>query len=150
MFSGYFSRLGSIHLHIDGVGRDDVVQSVLKQLNTEKVPWKISVITDAVLGPQASEYPVEYDSHNPVSSTDGKLDYFATIDISGGLELAYPSTDAANEARNRTIHRLKGILPRLVNCHSIVPEVEQIIGKVDYDGRWQEVSSDTSPSFMSN
>lgn len=138
MSSGYFSRLGSIHLHIDGVGKDNAVQSILKQLDMEKLPWKISAITDAILGPQVNKYPAEYDSHNPISFLDGRLDYFATIDISRGLDLVHPSTNVINEARERTIHQLKEFLPRLVRCHGVVVEVERIIGKVDYDGQWQE------------
>src|SRR5437868_6502080 len=87
---GYFSRLASLHLHLDWATHPDVAKDVLAQVDQAGLKRKISKIDQAVIGPQTAksvEHRKIYDMHNPVSWEDARFDYFATIDLSGGVDL---------------------------------------------------------------
>jgi len=100
---GYFSRVGSVHMHIDGVGKDEGIREILRTFDSMGLPRKISAITESLAGPQAGEFPEEYDSHNPVSAENADLDFFATVDISKDTDLLTDSAKGLMDVRARTI-----------------------------------------------
>ena len=124
---GYFSRIGSMHMHIDGGGNADLVTAALRELESSGARGKINIVMDSIPGPQRQDYPDTYASHTPVLETQEVLDYFST-------------THLAN--RDQAIKALSRILPLLSDHPAIVVEVEHVVAKIDRTGHWSAVCVD--------
>jgi hypothetical protein len=65
--TGYFSKIDSIHVHVDGGGEPGPVEHIVEQLEKQGLLGKITPIKEAIPGPQREEsWAVgTYESHTP-------------------------------------------------------------------------------------
>lgn len=117
---GAFRRLGTIHLHIDGAGRVDLVTSLIKELEAAGCPGKLTAVGSSVPGPQRLEHPETYASHTPVTGSEEQLEYFSTTSIAN---------------RPQALEVINRVLPRVEADECIVLELERIIATVE-KGCW--------------
>jgi hypothetical protein len=140
--SGELRQLGTIHMHVDGGGKSDLVLEVVKSLEKRGSKGKLSVIARSVPGPQREKHPEVYKIHTPGIDDEESLEYFSTSGIAD---------------RNDAIECIKLILPRLTEHPGAVLEVECVIGAIT-DGKWsgakgvppirgEEVRFDKSPTL---
>src|SRR5947209_3810498 len=119
-----------MHMHIDGAGYQDLVNSLVRELEAGGARVKLTAVTQAVIGPQRAEEPDTYASHTPGSLNEEHLEYFSTSSL-----------------RNRAdaVRTLATIIPLLAPHDGVVIEVERIIAKLDEKG-WRSVpAKDTDP-----
>jgi hypothetical protein len=139
---GELRRLGTIHMHVDGGGKSDLVLDVVKALEKRGTKGKLSVITRSVAGPQREQYPDVYKIHTPGVDDEESLEYFSTTGLAD---------------RKDAIETIKLILPQLMEHPGAVLEVECVIGTI-FDGEWrhakgaspirpEEVQFDKSPTL---
>jgi class 3 adenylate cyclase len=120
---GFFSAIDSIHVHVDGGVAAELVESMVKWLDHEGYPSKVTSIQDAIAGPQRKDLAPTYKSHTPGADDQEKLEYFSTTRFNSIGEAKQP---------------LRRLLGELVGQNGIVIEVEQIIGKIGQDICWSK------------
>lgn len=125
---GTFRQLGVMHLHIDGAGYQDLVNSLVSELEVCGAKVKLTAVTQAVIGPQRIQQPETYASHTPGMSVE-KLEYFSTSTLHN---------------RSDAITTIAKTIPRISTHDGVVIEVERVIGKLDEIG-WQSVPVKDQP-----
>ena len=127
--AGFFRRVGVMHMHIDGAGYEDLVNSLVRKLEAGGARAKLTAVTQAVAGPQRAEEPETYASHTPGSLDEEHLEYFSTTSL-------HNRTDA--------VQTIRSVLPLLENHEGVVIEVERVIAKRDESG-WRSVPVKDEP-----
>lgn len=142
---GFFSKLDSIHVHVDGGGEVGPVQHIVDKLKEQGIPGKTTPIREAVAGPQREESWAigTYISHTPGPAGQEHLEFFSTTLL---------STDLGN--MRGTIQHLNQILTLLFEQQTqlppgIVVEVERVYGQGEDDIKWSKVSVDDSLTIHS-
>jgi hypothetical protein len=121
--AGFFRQLGVMHMHIDGAGYEDLVNSVVRKLEAGGARAKLTAVTQAIAGPQRAEEPDTYASHTPGSLDEEHLEYFSTTSL-------HNRTDA--------VETIRSVLPLLEGREGVVIEVERVIAKRDESG-WRSL-----------
>lgn len=121
---GALRRLGTMHLHVDGGEKIDDVFNLVKSLEKQDVPGKITAVIKSTPGPQRVDHPATYASHTPGKPDCEELEYFSTSKM----------TDRA-----ATVVLLKQILPGLGRFSGAVVEVERVIVTIE-DGIANQVA----------
>jgi hypothetical protein len=116
---GTFRQVGVMHIHIDGAGYEDLVNSLVRDLENRGARAKLTAVNQAVGGPQREEEPETYASHTPGSLDMEHLEYFSTSTL-------HNRTDAVNT--------LAEIIPKMSGHAGVVIEVERVIAKIDEKG----------------
>lgn len=120
-----FSALGTIHVHVDGVDRDQLVDDIVGEFRKKQRPSKKNRIIDDEPGPQRQSKPTTYEHHTPGGvEKKKKLEYFSTH-LFGGFAA--------------TKRDLKQLLSMLYDSgvKNVVVEAERIIGKIgDENADW--------------
>jgi hypothetical protein len=121
--AGFFRQVGIMHMHVDGAGYEDLVNSLVRNLEAGGARAKLTAVSQAVAGPQRAEEPDTYASHTPGTLNDEHLEYFSTTSL-----------------RNRTdaVQTIQKVLPLLAEHEGVVIEVERVIAKVDESG-WRSL-----------
>jgi Trypsin-like peptidase domain len=136
------SKLGSIHIHIDGGQSPEFVESTLRKLGCRKES-EIVTIVEHDEGPQRKINTDLYAAHTPGErSAEGEedLDFFSTTVLYDGPGLP----DNGERARIEGItHRL---LAEVLACerNGVVVEAERVVGRLDADADAVEWASERS------
>src|SRR5664279_786336 len=109
--SEYFSRVGNVHMHVDGGVNAELVRDVLRGGEVNGELGKMSTVIESVAGPQRDELPDTYASHTPGAAGAEQFDYFATIHLGRHRE---------------AVVRVREVVTRLANTREVVIEVEQV------------------------
>lgn len=130
---GLSHRIGSIHLHVDGVRARDFVQELVARHNGAGLDAELAWVVDSQPGPQRGELEPVYNLHNPGKGGRDELDYFSTTQL-------HPGPDLPNPAQRRSIALdVHGILCELDalgdGADDVVIELERVVGKVDEHGK---------------
>lgn len=143
--TGFFSKIDSVHVHVDGGGEPGPVQSLVDQLQREGCDGKTTPITGFVAGPQREEdwAVTTYESHTPGPSGREHLEFFSTSLLTshiGDMQFA--------------IQRLNGILTHLHEQKESLPEgivieAERVIAKGEEKIVWSQTSVDESLTIHS-
>src|SRR5687767_13559152 len=122
---GYFSKIDSIHAHVDGGGSAAPVENIVKQLENEGSPGKTTPISDRVSGPQREDiWSVStYESHTPGPTGKEHLEFFSTSMLSENLGDRHVAVRKVNQIL-RMLFEQQANLPE-----GIVVEVERVIGR---------------------
>lgn len=115
-----FSRIDTVHVHVDGGDDLSSVAEIVSQLLREGWQSKINTVVDFTGGPQREKDPTTYASHTPGGLGREKLEYFSTH-VFGGLA-----------ETKRELHRLLSKLQETDSAGMVV-EAERIIGKLGDD-----------------
>jgi hypothetical protein len=113
------SKLGSLHLHIDGGSQERIVKDQLMRLRSLGYPCKFQRIIGSTEGPQRIAHAEVYASHTPGVTREGE----------GSESFGFFSTIDANN-RELAIRALQLILPHIANHPGIVMEVEEVVGLI--------------------
>lgn len=114
--SEYFSRVGNVHMHVDGGVNAGLVRDVLRSGEVNGELGKMSTVIRSVAGPQRDELPDTYASHTPGAADAEQFDYFATIHLGHHRE---------------AVRRVHEVVSRLANTREVVIEVEQVVARMD-------------------
>jgi len=130
--SGLSHRLGSIHLHVDGVSARDYVRELVARHARAGQDAELAYVVEARGGPQRRELAGDYDQHNPGPGGDGELDYFSTTQL-------HPGPDLPTQTQRRKIaldvHDVLCELHALGDgAKHVVVELERVVGAVDVGG----------------
>lgn len=111
-----FSKIDSIHVHVDGGDERAAVAEVVRALDREGKESKINKVIDFERGPQRDECPDDYDPHTPGGIDSENLQYFSTHLLGDFAE---------------TKRGLRQLLTRLPDTagKGMVIEAERVIGK---------------------
>ena len=136
--TGYFSKIDSIHVHVDGGGEPGPVEHIVEQLEIQGLLGKITPIKEAIPGPQREEsWAVgTYESHTPGQNGQEHLEFFSTTLLSHDLR----NLPDAIQKLNQVLSLLYEQQPRLPQ--GIVVEVERVIGKGEGQIVWSKIPVD--------
>src|SRR5260370_41342357 len=113
---GALRQLGTMHLHMDGGGKADLVLNLVRELEAKGAGGKLTAVTRSVAVPQRKDQPTTYSSHTPGTGDEEELEYFSTSGM----------TD-----RIGTVGCLKDILPKLNDHPGSVVEVERVVATLE-------------------
>jgi class 3 adenylate cyclase len=118
---GFFSKVDTIHVHVDGGIAVELVKTIVDRLDHEGFPSRLTFIQDSVAGPQRQDLPPTYQSHTPGTDELEQLEFFSTT--------LFPDL-------GKTKRELWRLLSDLSNQKSIVVEAERVIGRIDQNVEW--------------
>ena len=135
---GYFSKIDSIHVHVDGGGASAPVEHIVAQLEKQGLLGKTTPIKEAVPGPQREEsWAVgTYESHTPGPSGQEHLEFFSTSLLSHDLRNLPTAIQKLNQVLT-LLYEQQANMPT-----GIVVEVERVIGKGEDNILWSEIPID--------
>lgn len=131
---GYFGRVGSLHMHVDGGGEPALVRELLQRLEREGGKGKLDLITDSIAGPQRADFPETYRSHTPGLNELERFEYFSTIHLRDRLH---------------AIGTLRQTLPFTTRTPGVIVEVEHVVGRAEGKERWSGIDIDRVPPITS-
>ncbi len=132
-----FSRIDTVHVHVDGGSDEAPVAEIVSRFLREGRHSKINTVLDFTGGPQRAEDPTTYASHTPGGLDDEKLEYFSTHLFGSFAET------------KREIHCLLSRLQE-TGCGGMVVEAERIIGMFSDDKEeWSETYFHHYPTLCS-
>lgn len=111
--SGFFNIMGTAHVHIDGAQDENLILSVVKNLEGKGNPGKLNYVYDSIVGPQRKELPEIYESHTPVLLGKEALDFFSTNLV---------------KSREDGIEIINSLFPILQSTPGLIVEMEQVVG----------------------
>lgn len=124
---GLSHRIGSIHLHVDGVQARIFVEDLVSRHKAGGRDAELAWVVGSVPGPQRGEMVMQdvYGLHDPEG-----LDFFSTTQLHAGPSLP---TQAQRRALSLEVHDI------LCDLHDqgvagAVVELERVVGKVDHHG----------------
>jgi hypothetical protein len=143
--SGYFSKIDSVHVHVDGGGESAPVEFIVNQLKEQGCEGKTTPISNFVAGPQRREdWAIStYESHTPGPGSQEHLEFFSTSLLSADLR-----------DMNVAIQRLNSALTMLFDQQAqlpegIVVEAERVIAQGDENIKWSDIPIDESLTIRS-
>lgn len=132
--SGYFNRIDTVHVHVDGGGESEPVENIVNQLREQGSQGKTTPITHFVDGPQRRQAwaSTTYESHTPGSTRRESLEYFSTSLLASDLQ----DMQTASQ-------RLSGILTMLFEQQASLPpgivvEAERVIAQGEEQIVWSK------------
>jgi DNA-binding winged helix-turn-helix (wHTH) protein/class 3 adenylate cyclase len=116
-----FSKIDSIHVHVDGGDEAAPVAEVVRAFDREGKESKINKVVAFARGPQRDECPEDYEPHTPGGINSENLQYFSTHILGDFAE---------------TKRGLRQLLTRLPDTAGggMVIEAERVIGKFSDEG----------------
>jgi hypothetical protein len=127
--SGTFRQVGVLHMHIDGAGYQNLINSLVQQLEAGGARVKLTAVTQALAGPQRAEEVETYASHTPTVDDHEHLEYFSSSSLHN---------------REDAVRTLGVVIPRVSGHEGVVIEVERVVAKMD-DSGWQAISVREAP-----
>jgi len=138
--TGYFSKIDTIHLHVDGGTENDLVLGIVDELNRKQMPSKLTAIHQAIEGPQRKQFRDTYQVHTPGVDGQEELEYFSTT-------LLHSNSATISGNPNLLDKKLKPLLAELSDTKGIVIEIERVVGKIGEEIEWTKTSV---PSYKLN
>ncbi|MBI2444299.1 MAG: hypothetical protein HYV42_03615 [Candidatus Magasanikbacteria bacterium] len=117
---GFFNRLGTIHVHVDGFALP-LILKLLRQLQRQGYRGKLNPVLAAAAGPQRQDLPEAYRAHTPAVQGTERFACFSTVWL--------PNRPAA-------VKVIRRLLPKLATTRGMVVELEKVIGKVEKTATW--------------
>ena len=132
--SDYFRKVGTVHLHIDGGGSENLIpkiEEIVIRLDKKGFPGKVNKIIKAVEGPQRRDrdYLHTYGSHTPGVSLQEQFEFFSTTGFGDRQKVEKDMIDSIRE-----------ILNEFQNVHGIVVETERVIATIGEKNEWEDAS----------
>lgn len=133
---GSKSALGTTHIHVDGARDRATLDSILDHLGADGgLASVVHETTGAIAGPQRARARETYASHTPRVGGGEAFSFFSTTML--------PTREDAVRAAALLRTRLRGV-------PGIVIELERVVGKLDWDGRWGEVPMEEVPALTAS
>lgn len=128
---GSKSALGTMHVHVDGARDRASLDAILNDLESGLILGSVvHETTGAIAGPQRARARETYESHTPRVGGGEAFRFFSTTML--------PTRGDALRVAALLRNRLRGV-------PGIVIELERVVGKLDWDGRWAAVPMDEVP-----
>ncbi len=121
---GFFSRIGTVHLHVDGAHDFALARQAVQTLEAGGAPGKLTRITKFIAGPQRTEQPEVYGAHSP-GTVGEEFEYFSTTLI---------------RDRAEAVSATRQVLPMIAESPGTIVELERVIATIDTDGRWERLA----------
>ncbi len=132
---GYFRKLGTFHVHIDG---DDQahVDSLIGELGPNFSSKVRRITGESVPGPQRDDpdFDETYRYHTPGSPKNENFSIFSTTMLGEDSKLSFEAINA-----------LKHIIDVVTRKTGSVVELERVVATIDEDGVWTEVELISDP-----
>jgi hypothetical protein len=144
---GLSSKIGSIHVHIDGGDDRDIAEDVARGLDPDWSRSEIATILEVAKGPQRARRRRLYDVHTPTKDGNESLQFFSTTSLFDGPRDPGPAEIAQVEDQVRLV--LGDIATRLrgsgEHAGNIVVEAERVVGVVDADNTTEWAATPSLP-----
>lgn len=137
LHAGLSSKLGSLHLHIDGGSDRATAVKAAQLLDPDFRRTEVATIDLAIEGPQRRLRPDIYGSHTPTVEGSETLQFFTTMSLHSGPD--DPDSIEMAEIEDQVRQVLGDLHVRTANLASarkggVVVEVERVVGVVHADG----------------
>jgi len=130
--AGFFNRLGTLHMHVDGAQDQGLILRLVQVLEDQGNPGKLNHVERFIAGPQREILPEVYQSHTPELGGEEVLEFFST----NFLKNRANAVEVVNFICDRDI---------LGNVPCIITEVEEPVMWLGPEG-WKSLAS---PGYVS-
>jgi hypothetical protein len=137
LHAGLSSKLGSLHLHIDGGANRATAERAARLLDSNLAHTEVATIDLAIEGPQRSLRPEIYGTHTPTVEGSEALRFFTTTSLHSGP--ADPDSIEMAQIEDAVRQVLGDLHVRTASLTSarqggVVVEVERVVGAIRVDG----------------
>ncbi|WP_437655780.1 CHAT domain-containing protein [Sorangium sp. So ce1182] len=122
---GYFRRIGTMHLHIDGGTALPLIEAWAQRFNEREIPTKITRVSRFSRGPQRDELKDTYEIHTPGVNQES-LEYF--------------TTSLLDDDKHDIATLVEETLAEIENIKGIVVELERVVAVVSDDAEGSDSS----------